>query len=362
MPKETELYKEILNDLPEGIIVCDSENKILEINKNFEKISGYTKKELYGKNLLDILKPSRGACSVDEIELDQEDDQAANLFQLGELNQKNGHILCIRINHAITNNKIITYLIIPFSNIAFLNQAHIDFVSTVSHELRTPLTSIKGFADTLISSGNRLNQDQQLKFIGIIKSQVDRLTRLVENLLTVSKLEARQSKSIYKAVEIKNMIEGILYNIQHKSKNHKIECNILPNLPPVWADSDKLEQVLMNLVDNAVKYSNSGTHVFIYAGFLKNKPDFIEIKVKDEGFGIPEEFLSKIFTKFSRIDNPLTRGVQGTGLGLYITKSLVNSMKGDIFVESNKKGSTFTVILPVASPEKQAQERFLETN
>ncbi len=354
---ETELYKQIFDDLPEGAAICDSKNVIIDINKTFEKLSRYSSKEVKGKNLLDIINFSKGSC---EICLNEEDDEESAAYQLGELKDKNNKLNCIRINYSKTADNNIVYLIIPFSSIAFLNQAHIDFVSTVSHELRTPLTSIKGFADTLLSAGSSLSSEQQTRFISIIKSQVDRLTRLVENLLTVSKLEARQSKPIYKEVNISSIIDNILCSIQHKAKEHTIEVDILPNLPPVWADTDKLEQVLMNLIDNAVKYSSPGTMVNITGGFVKGNSEMIEVKVKDQGFGIPKEHLSKIFTKFSRIDSPLTRGVQGTGLGLYITKSLVNSMKGDIKADSDENGTTFTLHLPVASPEIYAQQKFQE--
>ena len=270
MITEMDFYKEIVDVLPEGIIICDSEHVIIDINKNFEKLSGFSKNELKGKNFLEIIKLSKETCTVCKTE-EQEENSTNSNYQLGELKDKNNKLICIRINHSVTKENNIIYLIIPFSNIAFLNQAHIDFVSTVSHELRTPLTSIKGFADTLLSAGSRLNSEQQPKFITIIKSQVDRLTRLVENLLTVSKLEARQSKPIYKEIKVKNIIENVLYNIQHKAREHKIEINIHQNLPPVWADSDKLEQVLMNLVDNAVKYSNPGTIVNIDADMVKVK-------------------------------------------------------------------------------------------
>lgn len=350
-----ELYKNIFNDLPEGAAICATDNTIIDINKAFQNLSGFTAEELKGKNLLDIIKPNKGSCAI------KFEEEENDTYQLGELKDKKNKLTCIRINQSKTIENNLVYLIIPFSSIAFLNQAHIDFISTVSHELRTPLTSIKGFADTLLSAGASLNSEQQTRFISIIKSQVDRLTRLVENLLTVSKLEARHSKGIYKEVDIKTTVDNVLCNLQHKSKEHSIEVNILPNLPPVWADADKLEQVLMNLIDNAIKYSEPKTKVSIFAGFLYNDAEKIVIKVKDEGFGIPEEALTKIFTKFSRIDSPLTRGVQGTGLGLYITKSLVNSMGGEIFVERRKvKGSKFTLILPIASPEINAQQKFQE--
>jgi len=361
MSLENDFYREIVDKIPEGVAVCDSGRNIIYANKNFVEFSGFSHKELIGKYILDIITFSKGNCPtcLQGGEIEENPDAT---YQLGELRNRENKITCIRINQSKTSDNNIIYLVIPFSDIAFLNQAHVDFVSTVSHELRTPLTSIKGFADTLLSSGNSLNKEQQQKFISIIKSQVDRLTRLVENLLTVSKLEARKSKTIYKAVDLRNMVESILYGIQYKAKEHEIEVNILPNLPPVWADSDKLEQVLTNLVDNAVKYSKAGTTVNIEAGFSPGDTDMVEIKVKDQGFGIPQESISKIFTKFSRIDNPLTRQVQGTGLGLYITKSLVESMKGDISVKSSAEGSVFTVKLPAVSPELHTKQIFQENS
>lgn len=350
-----EFYKQIFEDLPEGVAVCGPDQRIIDVNRNFEKISGFSKDELIGKHLPEVVRLTREACNVCQ---DEENDN----YQIGELRDKNDKLTCIRINYSKTGENNTIYLVIPFSSIAFLNQAHLDFVSTVSHELRTPLTSIKGFTDTLLSAGSNLNQEQRTRFVSIIKSQVDRLTRLVENLLVVSRLEARQSKSIYKAVKIGCIVENVLYNLQHKSKNHKLNVNILPELPPVWADADKLEQVMMNLVDNALKYSNPGTTVDIYAGFSSNDTDTIEINVKDQGFGIPEKALSRVFSKFSRIDNPLTRQVQGTGLGLYITKSLVTGMKGDVSVKSSDKGSIFTVTLPAANPETAAKQKLRENS
>ena len=354
---EKEFYKEIVESLPEGVAICDSEQVIIDVNKNFRKISGFSKEELVGRSILEIISLSNEAKETCKVCSEQDREHPA--YQVGELKNKDDKLTCIRINYSITAENNIIYLIIPFSNIAFLNQAHIDFVSTVSHELRTPLTSIKGFADTLLSAGDDLSKEQQIRFISIIKSQIDRLARLVENLLTVSKLEARSSKSIYMAIEVDKAVESVLYNLQHKAKEHKIEVEPHPDLPLVWVDADKFEQVLMNLVDNAIKYSKPGTVINIDAKFIENK---IEIKVKDNGFGIPEEFLSKIFTRFARIDNPLTRQAQGTGLGLYITKSLVNSMKGEIKAESSEAGSVFTITLPVVSPETHTQQKFQEGN
>jgi len=355
---DKEFYKNITDNLPEGMAVCDVDRNIIEVNKNFERLTEFSKKDLLGKNISVFIKSAKTGCDKCAQEEFQAEENKPKSYYIGELLDKKGRLTCIRINFSITKDDKIIYLIIPLADVAFLNRAHIDFVSTVSHELRTPLTSIKGFADTLLCSGDKLSAEQQKRFLNIIKNQVDRLARLVEDLLTVSKLESKKDKLIYKAIELPKFFENILYNIQLKAKEHQIDVKIMPNLPPVWIDSDKFEQIITNLVDNAIKYSHSGAKVLIEAKFSGENADFIEINIKDQGVGIPEEYLSKIFTKFSRIDNPLTRQVEGTGLGLYITKSLVENMGGKINVTSSQQGSTFSLTLPVATYEKPTQRKF----
>jgi two-component system phosphate regulon sensor histidine kinase PhoR len=249
-----------------------------------------------------------------------------------------------------------------FSEDMALTQAHADFVSTVSHEFRTPLTSIKGFADTLLRYGAGLDPEQQKRFISIIKHQADRLTRLVENLLTVSKLGAQKTPFIFRAISLKRTVERIVQSVEGKLSEPRIfNIHIADDLPEVWADPDKLEQVLLNLIDNAAKYSYPDSEVTITATLCPNDMDNIQVDVADQGVGIPAEHLPTIFNKFSRIDNPLTREVEGTGLGLYITKSLTTAMGGRISVSSEEEtGTTFTVILPVATPERQAAARLAD--
>jgi len=355
MHKTVDFYKKILENIPEGILVCKSDLQILYYNKAFQNYTGYSGKILSRKMLSELIKTDISTCLMcnagNITSVNSEFSHAAELIDA------ENKLIPVRISHNISNEYIIS-IIVPLSEIAFLNQAHIDFVSTVSHELRTPLTSIKGFADTLLNAGDRLGKEQQKKFLSIIKNQVDRLTRLVENLLTVTKLESKKDKSIYKAVNIKELINITVQNIQSKAQDRKITVNILKNLPPIYADSDKMEQIMTNLIDNAIKYSYPNTEIIISANFAKDNPDFIEINVSNQGIGIPEEYLTSIFTKFSRIDNPLTRQVEGTGLGLYITKSLVDGMGGKISAKSNNNVTIFTVTMPVATPEKQASEKF----
>ena len=240
-----------------------------------------------------------------------------------------------------------------------LEQAHLDFISTVSHELRTPLTSIRGFADTLLSSYDRLTPEQREKFLMIIKDQSNRLISLVENLLTVSKMQSDKELLIYKTVDVQPFVDASIQMIKNQYKTHKYVCNYEKNLPKILVDTDKFQQILLNLLDNASKYSNENSTVKVCVSqCFKNNT--LLISINDEGIGISAEDIEKIFNKFSRVDSPLTRKIQGNGLGLYITKTLVEKMNGDIKVESSEKGSTFTISFKIATVEDSGLKKIKE--
>ncbi len=238
-------------------------------------------------------------------------------------------------------------------NNSSLNQAHLDFISTVSHELRTPLTSIRGFADTMLASSDKLSKEQTTKFLSIIRSQSDRLTRLVENLLEISNF-SRKNNIILKSINFSAFINPLIMIFERKYQNHSYKVNIQKNLPPIWADSDMLEQIMTNLIDNASKYSIDNTEITVVAKFIKNS---IEISVTDIGEKLPEAAMKKIFNKFSRIDNPLTRKVQGSGLGLFITKNLTEKLNGTITAKNNNDGVTFILNIPCVLPEEQMNSK-----
>lgn len=232
-----------------------------------------------------------------------------------------------------------------------------DFISTVSHELRTPLTSIRGFAQTMLSSWDKLDDENKKKFIQIIEQQSNRLINLVENMLSVNKLQSFKDKMVYKTANPNILIEPIVQIIKQQYPDHAFETDFNAKIPHILVDTDKFQQVMTNLIENAAKYSNEGSKIIIKTDF-SCCPDYISIKVIDNGIGIKEDDYEKIFTKFSRIDNPLTRKVQGSGLGLYITKILVEKMYGQINVSSNKDGTTFEILMPVENVENQAVKPF----
>ena len=239
------------------------------------------------------------------------------------------------------------------------NNLQNDFISTVSHELRTPLTSIRGFAQTMLSSWDALDDANKKKFIKIIEEQSNRLINLVENVLSVNKLQSFSDNFVYKSHKIKPLIESVIQVVSQQYPTHKFTARYDAKLPEVYFDSDKFQQIMTNLIENGAKYSDENSTIEINVGF-SSTPEFASITVKDYGIGISEQDYEKIFNKFSRIDNYLTRKVQGSGLGLYITKTLVLKMGGTILVSSNENGSAFTVLLPFANVENQAKQSLKE--
>ena len=229
-----------------------------------------------------------------------------------------------------------------------------DFISTVSHELRTPLTSIRGFSETMLSSWDKLDDESKKKFLKIIVEQSNRLINLVENMLSVTKLQNTKEDLIYKEVQIKPAVETIISIIKNQYSDKSFKIDINPNTPPILADKDKFEQILTNIIENAAKYGDENSTIFIKTEILN---DMVSIKITNNGIEIPQNDYEKIFTKFSRIDNPLTRKVQGSGLGLYITKNLVEKMGGKIFVKSENHKTTFEIHLPSSNIEVQAREK-----
>ena len=223
-----------------------------------------------------------------------------------------------------------------------------EFIATVSHELRTPLTSIRGFSQTLLASWDKIDDENKKKFIKIIEEQSNRLIHLVENVLSVSKMNA--GCEVLKKVDVNDVIKRIIPMFTEQYKTRKFVQKLNSNLPPARLDEDKFQQILTNLIDNAAKYSTDGKTVTISTELTEN---FVEIKVIDEGVGIKQEDFDKVFKKFSRLENHLTSTTQGNGLGLYITKQLVEGMGGKInFTSELGKGTTFVVLMPVYNQEE----------
>ncbi len=224
------------------------------------------------------------------------------------------------------------------------NKVKDEFISTLSHEIRTPLTSIKGFSKTILDNWEALDDVSKKKFLNIIKEQSDRLINLVENVLNVAKSED-EVDIILKEINLPLLINSIveIVKINYKDKNFKIIKNT--HVSSI-ADKDKLEQVILNIVENACKYSDQYPDIEIK---LETKNDFNIVSIKNYGSHIEADEADKIFEKFYRIDNYLTSSTQGSGLGLYIAKNLIEKMNGKIEINSDAKENftEFLIYIPV---------------
>ncbi len=228
-----------------------------------------------------------------------------------------------------------------------------DFVANVSHELRTPLTAIRGYAETLLNGAVR-DPDRASEFVGVIQRHSERLTRLIDDLLTLSDLELGRTEIHPRPLTVTEVVQAPLEMLRQKADERGValRTEIAPNLPPVLADRDRLEQVLINLIDNAVKYSGAGSQVKVEAT-AKNDAQgrgMIEIAVRDNGVGIPEKDIPRLTERFYRVDRARSRELGGTGLGLAIVKHIVSAHGGSLAIESVLgRGTTIRVSLPRAA-------------
>lgn len=226
-----------------------------------------------------------------------------------------------------------------------------EFISTLSHEIRTPLTSIKGFSQTMLSSWDKLSDEKKKEFLNIILNQSQRLINLVENVLNVAKIDSDTENFVPVKINVNQTIQNCINIIRMAHKDFEFKFEKSKNELFSLADNDKTQQILLNILDNAAKYSKNSKIVEIKTF---NKGDFNVFSIKNFGSFIEEENKEKIFEKFYRLDSYISSAVQGSGLGLYIAKNLVERMDGKIEVISSKKENycEFLVYLPVYEVEK----------
>jgi signal transduction histidine kinase len=229
-----------------------------------------------------------------------------------------------------------------------VDQLKSELLSTVSHELRTPLASIKGYASSLLREDVEWDHDTSREFLQIIDEEADRLTGLIEDLLQMSEIEAGVLRVDTQPVRVSKLAQKVVKKVRPQARNHTISVSASSDIPETMADPRRIEQVLHNLVVNAIKYSSEGTTVLVRVE--RRGPDVI-VSVRDQGIGIPLEHQEHVFERFYRVDGTLARETRGSGLGLPICRGLVEAHGGKIWVESTaNKGSTFYFTVPIVVP------------
>ncbi|MGA9450240.1 MAG: ATP-binding protein [Verrucomicrobiia bacterium] len=335
----------LFNSMLEGLLLLDRNRRIYLANRAFKNLFGI-KAELRGKTIMEALRVRELAEIVERVE--GEGQMFDYELKLPDLSERWLQVNAAAISNSAGEREGTILVFHDLTRLKQLERTREEFVANVSHELRTPLSLIKGYVETLLD-GARNNPEVAERFLKIIERNAQRLDLLIQDLLTISALEAGRVKLNLQTVELRPLVEKVLGDLKPPADNKSISfVNQLPDLIAT-ADVGRLEQVFANLVDNAIKYGRTQGTVTIGGG--KTGDGRIEVFVQDDGPGIPPESLDRIFERFYRVDKARSREQGGTGLGLSIVKHIVQNHGGKVWVKSEPgKGATFFFTLPTGGP------------
>jgi two-component system, OmpR family, phosphate regulon sensor histidine kinase PhoR len=340
----------LFNSMLEGLLLLDRGRKIYLANRAFKNLFG-VKTEMRGKTVMEVLRLHELAELVERAEAEKQ------VFDY-ELKVPELHERWLQVNAAVISNSAGERegTILVFHDLTRLKQlerTREEFVANVSHELRTPLSLIKGYVETLIE-GARNNPEVSEHFLRIIARNAERLDLLIQDLLSISALESGRVQLNLQPVSLRALAEKVLADLKTRAESRSITLkDEMPDLAAT-ADEGRLEQVLANLVDNAIKYGRPQGSVVVSG---KMAGDKIEVSIQDDGPGIPAESLDRIFERFYRVDKARSREQGGTGLGLSIVKHIVQNHGGEVWARSEQgKGATFFFTLPAIVAQKVEKE------
>jgi two-component system sensor histidine kinase VicK len=263
-----------------------------------------------------------------------------------ELNEQTLEISCAVFSDILNKPGGIIVLIHDVTEQQRLENMRREFVANVSHELRTPLTSIISYSETLLDGGVE-DREMSEKFIGVIHSEADRMARLVKELLQLSRFDNSQVRWNFADVDVGAVIRICTDRMQITAgeKRQSLRCYVFGEVPQIWGDRDKLEQVAVNIISNAIKYTPEGGNISVYVSRMSSE---VHIKVSDTGIGVPAEDIPRLTERFFRVDKARSRDMGGTGLGLSIAKEIVEGHQGKLIINSELgKGTDVIIKLPI---------------
>ncbi len=338
MGKQKKQIETILLHMTDGIIAFDMEGKIIHINPAAKNLLQLDRQD---NNFNRIFQKLNTDINLEKIVYLENWTSSEQRLNIGE---KYVNLLFAPFQDENDKPAGVIVVIQDITQHVKLDNMQKEFVADVSHELKTPITSIMGYADTLLES--EYDREMQAKFLGVISSEARRMARLVTDLLVLSRYDNK--KITKEEVEFdlgdltKKCIERLKFEIE--KKNHHVECFVTANVPPVKADKYGIERVILNIITNAIKYTPESGIIKVYVGFVYNDA---YIKIIDNGIGIPEQDLSRIFERFYRVDKARTREMGGTGLGLSIAKEILDQNNGSIDIKSEVgKGTEIVIRVP----------------
>jgi PAS domain S-box-containing protein len=370
----------ILEAVADGVMVVNAQGRVVLLNAAAERILGTRRDEIVGRPTDDLLGLYGPAGITWATQLRRWLMSASARSEVPTLEQHleiEGRHVAVHVAPVSLSDEYLGTVSIfrDMTKEVEADRAKTDFVSTVSHELRTPMTSIKGYADLMLLGAAGAMNENQKRFLSIIKANADRLSVLVNDLLDISRIEGGRVELDIKPQQLKELIDTVANSLRGKieEKSLKLVVNLPPTLPQVMADRDRAIQVLTNLVSNAYQYTRPGGRITVTAtlaephapgtsqGYASPRGESaVQVNVTDTGIGIAPENQAKVFDRFFRADDPDVQEFSGTGLGLAIVKNLVEMHHGHIWLESELgRGTTFSFTLPVAYIEPTTEENKL---
>lgn len=332
----------LFNSMIEGLLLLDENGRIQLANRAFVQLFGIAA-DVRGKTVLEVLRQHELAELVSKVAAQKQ--VLGYELKLAGLSERWLQINAAAVFDAEGKQHGTIVVFHDLTRLKQLERTREEFVANVSHELRTPLSLIKGYVETLLD-GAKDNPEVATKFLQTIQRNSERLQFLIEDLLTISELESGRIKMNLQSVRLHSLVDRVLEDFRTQAETrHVVLSNQVPELT-ARADSDRLQQVLGNLIGNAIKYGRADGHVGV-SGRLSDG-NAIELCVQDDGPGIPAESLERVFERFYRVDKARSREQGGTGLGLSIVKHIVQSHGGRVWARSELgKGAAFYFTLPV---------------
>jgi two-component system phosphate regulon sensor histidine kinase PhoR len=336
----------------EGVIVADAEGRITSVNPAGERILGSPAAELVGGSCWEVVEP---------LLAEGRDELAAVIEELARCPLP-GAAKVVRVA-ASAGSRAVEMRLSPLVDLegsvvgivgvlrdvvkdTEIDRARSEFIAAVSHELRGPATSIRGYADLLASEGAGSLSEEQKQLLTVLKRNSDRLSDLINDLLDLSLIDSGQARFDLETVEMGEVVADVVAALSPRAETRGLALgwDVERATPPVLGDKGRLRQVLVNLVDNAISYTEEGGRIGVR---VQPVQDAVRVDVEDTGIGIPAEELGRVFDRFFRGSHDLVRASPGTGLGLSIVETLVEMHGGRVWVESTPgRGSRFTFILP----------------
>lgn len=346
---EKDKIEVIIKNLDDGIIAFDLSGKTIHINPSAEKMLGVEKNEL--SDFAELCKKLEVEVPMQDIINNKDGVKKEWEFELSDM-IISAHFAPYKTEFNKTEGVVVALQDITKQQ--KLDRSRRAFVADISHELRTPLTNIKSYSETLLDTEID-DKEISKNFLNVINSEADRMTRLVTDLLVLSRLEHTQDALKLSLCDVQGLVEQIVSTMSITAKKSKLTLTYVKGTEAdsIYVDKDKINQVVVNIISNAIKYTQEGGTISVLCG---SREDVVYISVSDTGIGIPEKDLPMIFDRFYRVDKARSRKQGGTGLGLAIAKEIVEAHKGTISIDSEyKKGTTVTVNLPVNLNESKGE-------